>query len=105
MGKCVGGDTFGYVLVTKLVTIGSATENVMHTAFSWLATIAGFISGALWLYAARIKVPTEIGSGYGALVGVKEMTEGFNKQASWNSYAAIATGAAALLQAVAMVLA
>ena len=76
----------------------------MHTAFSWLAIVAGFISGALWLYAARIKVPTEIGSGYGKLVGVEAMTEGFTKQASWNGYAAIATGAAALFQAIAMML-
>jgi hypothetical protein len=77
----------------------------MHNTFSWLAIVAGFLSGALWLYAALIKVPTKIGSGFGALVGVEEMTAGFNRQASWNGYAAIATAAAALFQAVAMVLA
>jgi hypothetical protein len=57
---------------------------------------------ALWLYAAVLRVPTNIGSGYGALVGVDEMTAGFKKQANWNSYAALATAAAALLQAAAM---
>ncbi len=66
---------------------------------NWLSIVAGFISGALWLYAARIKVPTNIGSGYGALVGVQEMTAGFKKQATWNSYAAIMTAVAAVLQA------
>ena len=74
----------------------------MHTAFSWPAIVAGFLSGVLWLYAARIKVPTEIGSGFGALVGIEAMSAGFNRQASWNGYAAIATGAAALFQAIAM---
>ena len=61
----------------------------------WLSIGAGFLSGALWFYAAIIKVPTNIGSGYGALVGVEEMTAGFKKQAIWNSSAAV-------LQAVAM---
>jgi hypothetical protein len=74
----------------------------MHNALSWLSIVAGFISGALWLYAAWIKVPTKIESGWGALVGVEEMTAGFKKQAVWNGWAAIATGTAAVLQATAM---
>jgi hypothetical protein len=36
------------------------------------------------------------------LVGVDKMKAGFKKQAIWNSYAALATAAAALLQAAAM---
>ena len=76
----------------------------MHYALNWLSIVSGFTSGALWLYTALIKVPTDIRSGYGALVGVEEMTAGFKKQARWNSYAAIATAAAALFQAVALVI-
>ena len=64
----------------------------------------GFLSGALWLCAAIIKVPTNIGGGYGALVGVEEMTAGFRKQAIWNSSAAAATAIAALLQAIAVMI-
>jgi hypothetical protein len=59
--------------------------------FNWLSIVAGFLAGALWLYAANIKVPTDIGSGFA----------GFRKQAIWNSYAAFTTGAAALFQAAA----
>ena len=77
----------------------------MHGALNWLSIVAGFLSGALWLYAASIKVPTNIVSGWGALVGVEEMTAGFKKQATWNSYAAVATAAAALLQAAAVMIA
>jgi hypothetical protein len=39
----------------------------MHGALIWLSIGAGFLSGALWLYAASVKVPTNIGSGYGTL--------------------------------------
>jgi hypothetical protein len=74
----------------------------MHGALIWLSIGAGFLSGALWLYAASVKVPTNIGSGYGTLVGVEEMTAGFRRQAIWNSYAAVATAVAALLQAAAV---
>jgi hypothetical protein len=75
----------------------------MHNVFIWLSIIAGFVSGVLWLCTALINVPTNIGSGWGALVGVEEMTAGFKKQAFWNSAAAIAAAAAALLQAAAMI--
>jgi hypothetical protein len=68
----------------------------------WLAIISGFLSGALWLYASRIKVPTNLGSGYGGgIVGLQEMSDGFKNQATWNSYAAITTALAAVLQALA----
>ena len=78
-------------------------EEAMHNAFTWSSIIAGFLSGALWFYASGIKVPTNIGSGYGALVGVDEMTAGFGKQAIWNSYAAVATAVAAIMQAFAQI--
>jgi len=74
-------------------------EEATHNAFIWSSIITGFLSGALWFYASSINVPTNIGSGYGALVGVEEMTTGFRKQAIWNSYAAVATAVAVVLQA------
>jgi hypothetical protein len=49
----------------------------------------------------RIKVPTNIESGYGKLVGVEEMSAGLKKQTQWNGYAAACTGVAASLQAAA----
>jgi hypothetical protein len=78
--------------------------DLMHNVFNWLSIAAGFCSGALWLYAGLIKVPTNIDSAWGTLTGVKEMTAGFKKQAIWNSWAAGATAAAALLQAIAMLI-
>jgi hypothetical protein len=69
--------------------------------FNWFSTVAGFLAAGLWLYASIIKVPTNIQSGYGKLVGVEEMAAGFKKQAAWNSYAAVMTAAAASFQAVA----
>jgi len=77
----------------------------IHSALNWLSIVAGFVAGTLWLYASLVKVPTKIGSGFGALVGVEKMTAGFKKQAFWNSCAAVATAAAALLQAAAMLIA
>ena len=74
----------------------------MYGALIWLSIAAGFLSGALWLYAASIKVPTNIGSGWATLVGVQQMSAGFRKQAFWNSYAAVATAIAALFQAAAV---
>ena len=75
----------------------------MHNAFVWSSIITGILSGALWFYASSITVPTDIGSGYGTLVGVQEMTAGLKKQAIWNSYAAVATAVAAVLQAFAQI--
>jgi hypothetical protein len=57
----------------------------------------------LWLYASSIRLPTDIKSGYGALVGVEEMNAGFRKQARWNAYAAGCAGIAAFLSAVPIV--
>jgi hypothetical protein len=70
--------------------------------FIWLSIAAGFLAAGLWLYAARIKVPTNISSGYGGrVVGIEEMAAGFKKQATWNSYAAVMTAVALGFQAVA----
>src|SRR5262249_28681561 len=71
-------------------------EEAMHNAFIWSSIITGFLSGALWLYASTITVPTNIGSGYGTLVGVEEMTVGLKKQAIWNSYAAVNCGSGSI---------
>jgi hypothetical protein len=48
----------------------------MHSYLTWLSIAFGFLSGALWLYAALVEVPTNIESGYGKLVGVEEMRAG-----------------------------
>jgi hypothetical protein len=73
----------------------------MNETLSWLSIAAGFLAGVLWLYASIIKVPTNIGSGFGTLIGVEEMTTGFRKQAFWNACAAAATAVAMLFQAAA----
>jgi hypothetical protein len=76
----------------------------MHAILNWGSIIGGFVSGALWLYASSINVPTKLASGYGGpIVGLDEMRSGFKKQASYNSYAAVATALAALLQATALI--
>jgi hypothetical protein len=51
-----------------------------RTMFNWFSTVAGFLAAGLWLYASIIKVPTNIQSGFGKLVGVEEMAAGFKKQ-------------------------
>jgi hypothetical protein len=67
---------------------------------NWFSIIAGFAAGALWLYAANIRVPTDIAGTYGGkIAGLDEMRMGFRRQATWNSYAAIMTAVAAALQA------
>ena len=74
----------------------------MHSVLGWLSIVAGLLSGALWLYAARIKVPMPAGVRFGGTIaGVEGMTAGFKKQADWNGYAAIATAAAEAFQAAA----
>jgi hypothetical protein len=73
----------------------------MHSIFIWFSIGFSTLSGALWLYAAFVKVSTNIESGFGKLVGVEEMTAGFKKQALWNGYAAACTALGALLQAAA----
>jgi hypothetical protein len=41
----------------------------MHSMLNWLSIIMGFLSGALWLYAARITVPTNLVSGWDGWIG------------------------------------
>jgi hypothetical protein len=70
--------------------------------FNWLPIGAGLLAAGLWLYASNIKVPTNLGSGWGGkVVGVEEMAAGFKKQATWNSYAAVMTAVAVGFQAIA----
>ena len=57
----------------------------MHSSLVWLSIIAGFVSEGLWIYAAVIRVPINIVSGWGTLVGVEEMIAGFRKQVTWNA--------------------
>jgi hypothetical protein len=77
---------------------------IWHNVFVSLSTIAGFMAGLLWFRAARIKVSTTLASGYGGTIeGLQEMAAGLEKQTAWNSYAAVMTALAALLQALAQI--
>jgi hypothetical protein len=68
----------------------------------WLSIALGFVAAGLWLYAARIKVPTNLVSSFGGQAeGLDKMQEGFRRQATWNSLAAMATAVAVLCQALA----
>jgi hypothetical protein len=74
----------------------------LRNLFGGLAVATAFIAAVLWFRASLIHVPTQIGSGYGSLVGVEEMSAGFEKQARWNAFAAAMTGVAAVFQGVAL---
>jgi hypothetical protein len=75
----------------------------MHAIVTWLAISFAFISAALWFYASVLRVPIEkLGSGFGRLVGLEDVRAGLKRQTFWNACAAVATGAAALFQAIAM---
>jgi hypothetical protein len=77
----------------------------MHAALTWLTIGCAFLSAALWFYAAIVRVPIEkLGSAFGTLVGIEDVKAGLKRQTFWNACAAAATGAAALFQALAMVL-
>ncbi len=76
----------------------------LHKSFGWLAAAAALGAAGLWFYASMIHVPTDIKSGYGSLVGVEEMSDGFKKQGFWNAIAAAMTGAAVLLDLAAKAL-
>ncbi|MGA8157186.1 MAG: hypothetical protein WB822_13470 [Rhodoplanes sp.] len=77
----------------------------MHKVLSWLAIGFAFLSAALWFYAAVMRVPIEkLGSGFGTVVGLDEIKTALKRQAFWNTCAATATGAAALFQALTMLL-
>jgi hypothetical protein len=75
----------------------------LHEIISSLAVVAALSAAGLWFYASIIPVPTDIKSGYGRLVGVEEMSAGFEKQAFWNAVAAAMTGAAVILDLVARI--
>jgi hypothetical protein len=77
-----------------------AKDQRMH----WGSILAGFVSGALWLYASWINVPTNLATAFGDTIhGLDEMRSGFAKQARYNSCAAVATALATMLQATALI--
>jgi hypothetical protein len=53
-----------------------------------LVVITAVFSALSWFISSMIKIPTEIKSGFGKLVGVEEMTLAFRKQSRFNSSAA-----------------
>ena len=75
----------------------------MHAILTWLAISFAFVSAVLWFYASILRIPIEkLGSGYGTLVGLEDVKAGIRRQTFWNACAAVATGAAALFQGIAM---
>ena len=71
---------------------------ILHKIFSCFSVAAALCAAGLWFYASKIRVPTDIKSGYGGLVGIEEMSAGFKRQGFWNAVAAAMTGAAVLLE-------
>lgn len=71
---------------------------MLHSFISYFSAAANFIAAVLWFYASIIKVPTDIGSAYGGLSGIEEMSAGFKRQGFWNAVAAAMTGVAVLLE-------
>jgi hypothetical protein len=79
------------------------------------AAIAAFVSGVLWIKAAYVKVPASsvnVGVAWGGIpVNVKDHTgdvldflQTYALQSKWNSRAALMSGVAGLLGAIAVVL-
>lgn len=68
----------------------------LHKILNWLSVAAALSAAGLWFYASIIPVPTDIKSGWGTLVGVEEMSVGFQKQGFWNAVAAAMTCVAVL---------
>lgn len=73
-------------------------DMTLHKILNLLAVAAALGAAGLWFCASIIDVPTNVGSGFGKLVGVEEMSAGFRKQGFWNAVAAAMTGAAVLLE-------
>ena len=74
----------------------------VHSLASWVAALLWSVAALLWLRSATITVPTDLQSGYGQLVGVEEMSAGFENQAFWNKWSAAASFLAAIVQALAL---
>jgi hypothetical protein len=55
------------------------------------------LRGGSLVYASLVRVPTDLKSAYGTLLGAEEMSVGFQKQGFWNAVAAAITGLAVLL--------
>ena len=73
-----------------------------HTTFAYLSIVAGLVAAGLWLWSAKIKVPTVLSALMGGgIAGLPEMRDGFERVAKFNRWAASATAVAAFLQALA----
>jgi hypothetical protein len=73
----------------------------LRKMLTFLSVVAALGAAGLWFYASKIRVRTDIKSGYGRLEGVEEMSADFKKQGFWNAIAAAMTGAAILLDVAA----
>jgi hypothetical protein len=87
----------------------------LKVVISAAAVFAGLLSGAFWVKAAYAKVPAEnptfVGSGFDGVMNVRDETgeildfrRTFTLQSKWNSRAALASAAAAVLGAISFML-
>ena len=99
-------------LVVRLTGGGLMSFAVIGTVATWGAIIFGFAASALWFWATRVRVPAvENDRGPSRWVDVDERTgrktdvhETASAQTYWNRWAAAATAASVLCQAVATAL-
>ena len=70
-----------------------------ETIFTWLACIAAFVSGALWLRSAAVQVPEQT---YASVEPEGLFAQALSKQAKLNKWAATAASVAAMFQGVSL---
>ena len=78
------------------------TISDLKTIFGWFAVVAAILSAGLWFWAANVKLDAAEFGAYGG--ATSNSVKQFAKQARLNSWAAMATGASAILQAVSLAL-
>jgi hypothetical protein len=78
------------------------TMSCLKIVIGWLAVIAALLSAGLWFWAANIKLNAAEFGAYGG--ATENSVKQFARQAQLNSYAAMATGVSAILQATSLVL-
>ena len=79
------------------------TEMTLISFFTWMAVISAFIAAGLWYHASTVNIPPkEDDNGYRIVIdeGKTDFIPTAEAQVKWNKYAALASGAAALCQAI-----
>jgi hypothetical protein len=87
--------------------IGKMINVIPPGKLAIFALAVDLVAAGCWFRASCIHIPTDLhvedvlASGYGSVVGLKEMSDGFQKQGNWNAVAAAMTGVAVLLNILA----